>query len=86
MKSRVDGQTVRHLDQHEDVPGTGRYPMSCGDDGDEDGGEEQAGVEGGAQYFHNFVLGQMPKNCQNPHNFNDFRLFFQFRSWWSAPF
>ena len=45
----VDGQTVRHLHQHEDVPGTGRNLVDPGHDGDEDRGEEQTGVEGGAQ-------------------------------------
>ena len=54
----VDGETVRHLHQHEDVPGTGRYILNPGDDGDEDGGKEQAGVECDAQSFNNFVLGK----------------------------
>ena len=32
----VDGETVRHLHQHEDVPGTGRNQEDPGHDGDED--------------------------------------------------
>ena len=40
----VDGETVRHLHQHEDVPGAGRDQEDPGHDGEEDGGQEQAGV------------------------------------------
>ena len=54
----VDGETVPHLHQHEDVPGAGRHHEDPGHDGDDEGGEEEAGVEGGAQNSNNFALGK----------------------------